>query len=128
MTNMPGEATGVRLDFRLNVLSLANFGVLLGIFVTAISTWYSLQNDVKGAVADIAEIKQQIVQSQVDRRAEIESLRAKDEVISDNIRSIQDRTNERLYSIDSKVQILQNSISRVEEGVKGIVKREEKIE
>lgn len=117
--DMPPEDTGaMKMDFRLNILSLANFIALIGILVTAISTWYNLASEVRMATADINNIKIQLNQSITERKNELDALRAKDEVIMDAVRITQERTSERLYSIDAKVQIMQNALGRVEQSLK----------
>lgn len=120
MEDANGRKLGV--DYRVNVVSALNFLALIGILATALSTWFSLIGEVKSAQSDIAEIKVQLSQSLTDRRTELESLRTKDEIIVDTIRKVQDATNEKLYSIDTRVQILQNTVGRVESTVKEIKK------
>lgn len=118
------DGSGLKMDFKINVIGLANLLALVGILATALGTFYSLAGEVRLASADINMIRTQLEHDRGERKEEITALRNKDDFILDNFRTLQEKTSEKLYAIDSKVQVLQSTSLRVEQILNDFIKKE----
>lgn len=102
------QPKAVSLDWRVNVISLANFVAMLGLLLTAISTWYGLVYDVQGAKDNIAAIRETLTKNLEERS-----------VLQQN----QIEMTQRLYRIESKVEYQSSTLEDIKSSVGELEKR-----
>lgn len=106
-----GPTMSLTLDKRINIISLANLGTLVAIFVTALSTWYGLVSKVEllntrieFASAELSRIRTDVQGSIAQRDADIRSLRDKTETAVN-----------RLTAVETQMMTIGATVQRIEQ-------------
>lgn len=110
-----GPGISVTFDKRVNIVSLANLAVLVGLLITALSTWYGLvakvdllNGRIDQASAELSRIRGDVQSSMAARDADVRSLRDKSETVVNRLSIVETQIN----GVVSSVQRIEQKLER----------------
>lgn len=99
------------LDKRVNVVSLANLGALMGLIATAFATWYGMVGRVdqlsfklETAMSELTRMRSEVQDALRSRDADLRDLRVKAEV-----------TANRLSIVETQIGVVNGTLNRMEQ-------------
>lgn len=112
----PSIHSGITIDKRVNIVSVANLGALVALLITAVSTWYglvakvdALNQRIDQASAELSRIRTDVQSGMAARDLDIRSLRDKSEAVAT-----------RLSVVETQINGVVGTVQRIEQKIEAL--------
>lgn len=102
------------IEMKFNVVSIANFIALIGVLVTAVSSYYGFVAKVDVAQNQIQEIAKFLDRSIIERKMETKALSDRDELLTRQVSDIQSQTTQRLTTVEVELRNVSQNMGRID--------------